>query len=128
MCFTLENTSKVETAQEDITVYKRLGRRGDVAYSPYMGYEYKLGGTYAVPNFSAMGDGGYEVEFSDTIPEGVLSVFKGFHSYTTQEEARRHWITHSLFRCTIPKGTLFIRNDDMSEIVSLALRVDERIF
>lgn len=129
MCFNVRNNKECATlwvAQEDIVCYKILDK--DMT-SPYQGFQYKFNTKYKVnirqPRTKDK-DGNMMFKlhkiFNDDLI--ILSLSKGFHSYTSLQMAKRRLNRHVnvvnvvIVRCVIPKGSEFYQDSVDNEYVS----------
>lgn len=133
MCLYLDFDPKIEIAKTDITVWKvfKLSYFSGELESPFMGERWNKGETKKVRRFT--GEGSLSSVGFRTNQKKLASCGKineGLHSLATRHKAiefrKRMWggNTKVIRKCTIPKGTPFIRGAD-SEIVSLALTLNK---
>ena len=127
MCLTVDKAKfKIETASDDIVVYKVLFKRDDTIISPYWGFIYELGKEYKT------------IEEIDKVPfYECYEVYEGFHSFLTLKDARNELkklqeydsCRYCCFRCIIPKGTHVVYGKYCAKdaIVSEAIKVVEEV-
>lgn len=121
MCLETYN-KKPYIANKNIVVYKIL-RKSLFAEieSPYRGFVYKLRTLYSTPlsvRKSLYSDKLYLIE-------------EGFHAYTSIDKAKKEIIYFNkaaIYRCIIPKGSLYYINEKNNEIVSNQLIVKRKLW
>jgi hypothetical protein len=137
MCFYVRNTKKEATlyeALEDIVCYKIL--RKDLS-SPYLYYEYTLNKEVKVklkiPRHINE-DGDLQFKLYNKYPDNctITRINKGLHSYSSLKRARENangfmFSKYYVFKCIIPKGALFYRDDINKEYVSDKLIIIKQI-
>lgn len=118
MCFEIhKDFDKQLIASKDLTVWKRLvvSQAEDLTliHSPYRQYEYKIGEHNTL-------DRAFDCS--------LFQIAEGFHAYSNARRAvNSAHSDESIFRCTVPKGSIYYWNPDHYEIVSDELIINELI-
>lgn len=123
MCLAVHKDSKIITARKDITVYKIVRISGDNYKSPYLRFEYEKNKKYSVSENLLKSTEGvcfddleYRIMMSYGFPRGDIRwIHKGFHF--AFKESRlitplNSCIGRMIVKCTIPKGSKYIRGLD----------------
>lgn len=135
MCFYIRNNEKEATlyeALEDITCYKLLYNN---LQSPYLYYRYtlnkKVKSKLKIPkHINKKGNLQFKVHKKYDKGFNILTIEQGLHSYTNLKKARyknMYGWDQSIFKCKIPKGSLFYKNNYTEEYVSNQLIVIKRV-
>ena len=110
------------TANKDIVVYKILLKSffGEIV-SPYLGFVYKLRTLYST-----------SLSVRQSLYSNKLYLIdEGLHAYTSIDKAEKE-ITYfsraNIYRCIIPKGSLYYVNEKDNEIVSNQLIVKRKLW
>ena len=113
MCWKSKIKPELQTAKEDIVVYKVAFLKETGIESLFQRFHYKLGCVYKMPELILLKQDCYRVE-------------EGFHSYNTHRAARKVHLDYTIFyskgaeghilKCIIPKGSKYYKN--AKEIVS----------
>ena len=113
MCWESKTKPELQTAKEDIVVYKVALLKETGIESLFQRFHYKLGCVYKMPELILLSQDCYRVK-------------EGFHSYNTYKDAFQlclscgfTWIlgaTYYVLKCIIPKGSKYYKN--AKEIVS----------
>lgn len=102
-------------AEKDITVYKGLFKVGERIISPFMGFPYTLNKLYQT-NF----------RISPRTPLLPKYIYEGFHGYRNKKYAIFQWL--EVYKCIIPKGSLYYISSDQEEIVSNQIIVKRKLW
>ena len=122
MCFTIHDSNRnILTAKKDITCYKVIRLYGNQLRGVYQqSYHYKVDKTLSVR--------GWEDETSKIIRAQLGSIHKGFHSHSAQRPVKRMWMCGcKVYKCTIPKGALYLYNPIKQQYVSNKLILVEEM-
>lgn len=110
------------TANKNIVVYKILLKSffGEII-SPYLNFVYKLRTLYST-----------SLSVRQSLHSNkIYLIEKGLHAYTSIDKAKENLIYFSkatIYRCIIPKGSLYFINEDDNEIASNRLIVKRRLW
>lgn len=135
MCFYIRNTKKEATlyeALQDITCYKILDSN---LRSPYYNSKYEIGKLKTSPlrKPRTIIDGNYQFKITPHSQNNpyyyIDTIEKGLHSYQKRTAGVRFLVCSWLgvFKCIIPKGALFYRDDVKKEYVSDKLIVIKKV-
>lgn len=137
MCFYIRNTKKEATlyeALEDIACYKFLRKN---LSSPYQYHQYvfnkKVKVKLKIPK-NVNEDGDLQFKLYKKYPRhcSLVSINEGLHSYSYLKKAKEMakgftFNKYYVFKCIIPKGSLFYKNTYNKEYVSNQLIVIKQI-
>lgn len=129
MCLIVDKEKfRVKIAQEDIVVYKALGKDDENVISPYWEFVYEIGKEYKTK---------MKLQFFNNYYE----IHEGFHSFLNEKDAKLEestlryckvqdgYLDFCCFRCIIPKGSEIIYGKycEKDAIVSEAIKIIERV-
>lgn len=148
MCLIALKTEKVKIATRDITCYKIVGMRDKTnpdtvefypAFHTGTGFKYIKGQiatttiktceySYEVPTFDTQERNDYEESRSINDFDKLIVYTEGFHSASNKKRlcSCKGDDTIQLVKCTIPKGSEYIRNKSKL-MISNQLRIEEII-
>lgn len=117
MCFYIRNNKESATlweATEDIVCYKKLSWN---LVSPYENYQYifnKLNKSYLRKIYDIKLNKSYYKNFI------LIFIYKGFHTFSTLNSAKDYdiWCYSYIYKCIIPKGSLFYYDNVNKQYVS----------
>lgn len=131
----------------DVTVYKFVLVYDGKYISPYQGYSYELGGTYAVPEKLELieSDASLYIDNSSRyiIEEGIHSYYdkpiicfdSDKHRYFIYNKKKNNSSIRQLYKaqlavltCTIPKGSEYYIDEETGNVVSEKIRIDSVSF
>lgn len=102
-------------AEKDITVYKALFKSGKRIISPFINFPYTLNKLYQT-NF----------KISPKAPLLPKYIDEGFHEYRNKKYATDRWL--EVYKCIIPKGSLYYISSDQEEIVSNQIIIKRKLW
>lgn len=110
------------TANKNIVVYKILLKSFfKEIVSPYWGFVYKLRTLYSTP-----------LSVRQSLHSNKLYLIEaGLHAYTSIDKAKKeivYFTRASIYRCIIPKGSLYYINEKDNEIISNQLIVKRKLW
>lgn len=103
-------------AKKDIVVYKALNKTGKQIFSPFQQFSYILKKLYQTD---------FGITFGQTFVDKKL-INEGFHGYINRKYAIFRW--PNVYKCIIPKGSLYYISSDLQEIVSNQLIVKRKLW
>lgn len=121
MCLYIYSRNQ-HTANKDLVVYKILLRHSfKERISPYMDFKYKLKILYTSP-FSIR---------KSLHSKDLYCINEGLHAFTSIDIAKRtlpYFIKGGIYKCIIPKGSLYYINEEDNEIASNKLIVKRKLW